>query len=923
MAVTAGVGLISGLNFTDIVNQLIALQRAPAARMETRQASLQATQAAMKTLEATMLSLSTSATNLSTAKNFDSLKANNSDPSQLSVTLTDGATVGSHEFQTVRMASNQQLISTGFVNADQQTLSAGTITISSGGRVDSETSLSVLNGGAGVRRGIIKITDRSGATAEVDLTGAATINDVLDTINQASGISVRAEARGDKIALTDLTGQSASNLIVSDKAGGHAAADLGISKSVASDTLSGNTVYQATAAFTLSKLNDGNQLRLADNNPDIRITLTDVSNTTLDVDLNGALTLGDVINKINSATGNGGKVTASLVNGRLVLTDNTGGGGANPLGVTDLNGAKAASALGLDATASGNTLTGNSVIAGLNSVLLRNLRGGQGITQLGQITLTDRTGTTATIDLTGAQSLDEVITAINGATSTGNVKLQLSASVNATGNGITVQDTSGAAVSNLIIADVGGGTVAADLGIAVNAAQTTANSGSLARRYVNEATSLSTYAPGGTNVRRGGITIVDSNGMSYTINISDTLKTIGDVAQAIQTGTNGKVTVELNSTGDGFVLVDQAGGAGQLQVKEIGGNTAKDLRILGSGTTGLDGKSRVTSRLATVIDVTASDTLNTLRDKLNTAKAGLSASILDDGSSFAPKRLLLSSTKSGADGRMVIDDGGLGLGLGIRTRGNDAVLRVGDDPATAFVLTSSTNHFTAAAPGIDVDVLAVGEGPAFVDVVSDAGKVADMVKKFVDNYNAVVNKIADLTKFDATTNTRGALQGEGIATRLTSVLGDLVTDVNYGPKDGSVNSLRDLGITLRDDGTLSADSFGLQIKVAQLGDGVNKFFLDATNGFAAKLKKTVESFTDPLTGKFTEETNSLQTSVDNLEQRINTLDSILAIRRDRMLKQFINLETVLGQLQSQQTALGQIQKISAPQTSSSSSSSSG
>ncbi len=63
---------------------------------------------------------------------------------------------------------------------------------------------------------------------------------------------------------------------------------------------------------------------------------------------------------------------------RLQLQDLTGGGGSSDFKVEDINDAKVVRQLGLDATAQGTTLTGNRLLAGLNSVLLRNLNGGQG-----------------------------------------------------------------------------------------------------------------------------------------------------------------------------------------------------------------------------------------------------------------------------------------------------------------------------------------------------------------------------------------------------------------------------------------------------------------------------------------------------------------------------------------------------------------
>src|SRR5262249_56857135 len=149
--------------------------------------------------------------------------------------------------------------------------------------------------------------------------------------------------------------------------------------------------------------------------------------------------------------------------------------------------------------------------------------------------------------------------------------VSLTASLNAAGTGIQIQDTSGATSGNLVIADVGAGTAAAQLGIAVNAAQWSIDSGSLGLQYVNLATSLATYGSGGTAVPNGAFAITDSAGVQSTIVVNGSIQTIGDLKQAIETGTGGKGTLALNATGDGFDLVDQAGGSRQLHVTELGG----------------------------------------------------------------------------------------------------------------------------------------------------------------------------------------------------------------------------------------------------------------------------------------------------------------------------------------------------------------
>ena len=76
--------------------------------------------------------------------------------------------------------------------------------------------LASLNGGEGLGTlGELDLTDRSGATDNVNLAGAETLEEVLDLINAADvGITAQVNSARTGIELIDTTGASDSNLIV-------------------------------------------------------------------------------------------------------------------------------------------------------------------------------------------------------------------------------------------------------------------------------------------------------------------------------------------------------------------------------------------------------------------------------------------------------------------------------------------------------------------------------------------------------------------------------------------------------------------------------------------------------------------------------------------------------------------------------------
>ncbi|MCH8283543.1 MAG: hypothetical protein IIC20_03085, partial [Chloroflexi bacterium] len=172
------------------------------------------------------------------------------------------------------------------------------------------------------------------------------------------------------------------------------------------------------------------------------------------VDAGNELTIGDLLATINAA--GDGKFDASIAadGERIIFHDNTLG--TATFEVRQLNDSTVADALGLG-DAVGNEITGGRLISGLKTSLLSSLSGGSGLGTLGNLILTDRSNATSIVDLSTAETLDDVIELINTAQS------GIVASINGNRSGLLLSDVTGAAASNLIVANGGGGAPAADL----------------------------------------------------------------------------------------------------------------------------------------------------------------------------------------------------------------------------------------------------------------------------------------------------------------------------------------------------------------------------------------------------------------------------------------------------------------------------
>lgn len=888
-SIRSSTGLISGLDISQISSALVARQQAAITKIEQRGAQFSAQQTALTGLEATVLTLQTSAQSFTRDANFERFSVSGAGDS-IGVTAGSEAVPGDYAIRSVRLASTHSVLSKGFASPSA-TIGPGTITVRTGGELQQDILLEALNGGAGVQGGTVRITNRDGQSADVDLSGVVTVNEAIDAINNA-GVGVSISASDDRFVLTDTSGGT-GNLVVEDLSG-NAAADLGIVTTAAADSVTGSSVFSVTEDFSFDFLEGGLKPRTFEGLDDLRITATD--GTQIDVDLSDATTLGEIVDAINNDADNGGKVTAQLSNGRLELNDTVAGGGT--LTVTDLNDASVIEAIGLDTAAVGTTITGRRLSAGLNSSLLRSLNGGAGIDTLGQLSLTDRTGETATLDLSSAETLQEVIDAINGATSVGLVELQITAEINETGTGITLTDTS-AGGGNLVVADTTG-TLATDLGIAVNSAISSVESGSLNRRFVNEATSIAKYAPDGEVHDPGQIQITDSAGNTSAINISSAVETIGDVIQRINADTTIQVTAELNETGDGFVLIDEAGGAGTLTVAEIDGTTAADLRLLDDAYTGGDGKQRISSRFAAVVDVDSDDTLEDIVTRINESVSFASAALLDDGSRLNPSRLSITSTQSGSAGRLIIESD-LDLGLFNTANGQDAVASVGAGTGVAFLVTSETNSFQDIIADLDVTLLSESSTADVVTVDPDFGSIKTALSSFVENFNSFNEAVQSQTRFDAATEQRGVLFGDGFVLRTQSRFNTFVNG-SYGESGNAIRNLAALGISFNDDGSMSFDQGQFETVADASPDALVKFF-DGDEGFGTQLETLIEDLTDTVSGGFTVQKNALQRNVDDTEERVETLTARMLAARERYLAEFARMESILASLDTQSNVL--------------------
>lgn len=902
--IQSNVGLVTGVPIEDTVNQLMQLNALSRNRLAARNATLGREQAAVTSLTTLVIGVQFTTDRLGQASLFSSTRVTSSKTDLLTARSTGSPQVGTYSFTPVRQAQSQQLTSSIFSNSDQK-VGNGELIIHTGGFLDQSTALTQLNGGSGVAGGFIRITDRTGASRDVDLRFAQTASEVINAINSTDSLSVVASIQGGRFVLKDTSGSTSHNLSVQEVGTGTTARDLGLSQlSVASNTATGDDVFRLSTNSLLRNLRDGRGLDLPKSGTAMRFSLRDGSQVNFSTDLeSNKATLGQLLDEINSAAA--GKLVARIAaDGRsLEVQDLTTG--SSDFAITSPSGNLEVQ-LGLTGPATDGVISGSKLQAGMNDTLLSSLNGGKGLGALGAVTITDRLGGSDTISLASAKTLSDVIESLNAGASNASFRVQL----NSTKTGIEILDTSGG-TGTLQIQNSDATNSATQLGIQASAEQGSIDSKSLQRQFVSRNTRIEDYL-GGKSLAQSTFRVTDANGVSATFNVGTRKpETVGDVIDGInQLGL--AITASINDAGDGIILLKTGNGTGTLTVQDVGtGTAASQLRIAGTATelvqsgnnvSGINGST--TLRVTT----TGETSLSNLVQQINELSGSpINASLISLGNNGV--RLQINGRQTGIQSRVAIDSS-TGIDFTQTAEARDALVAFGASQSGGGVLlSSSTDRFTGIVEGLEITVVGTSNTPVTVQVSESRDGLSRQIETFVDQYNKLREKYNELTNFNAEKAEVGLLFGSNVALRLDMAFTRLVSSIIRGGQEGAIRSLPEVGVRLNDRGQLTFDQQQFEQALAANPEAVRDFFLNENNGFAKRAREVTDGLTSIQNGSLLARNNALQQTIEQNAGRIAAMDVRLENQRTRLLKQFYGMEQAIAKLQQNMTAVNQIQMI--------------
>jgi len=313
------------------------------------------------------------------------------------------------------------------------------------------------------------------------------------------------------------------------------------------------------------------------------------------------------------------------------------------------------------------------------------------------------------------------------------------------------------------------------------------------------------------------------------------------------------------------------------------------------------------------IDSTNSS-LSDMADLINESVDGVTAYVMDTGDATSPYRLVVAGDDTGSSNALTLDMSGLTGAGGVpafteTSTAQDALLTV-----NGVSVTSADNVVDGVVQGVTFTLEDVTTAATTVTVAGDTDTTVANIKTFVEAYNTVRSYINTHRAFDSDAGIKGEFVGEGSVVALMSAL---QTTVGTRYASGTLfNSLSEIGIKTKQNGTLEIDDDTLEAAVSDASDDVAALFATDSTSFGDELKDLIDLYANEEEASLDETGAILQTGglltnrmaalddeIDTLNDDIDAFDERMDAYEERLKKQFLAMEVALGKLQSAQSQL--------------------
>lgn len=320
---------------------------------------------------------------------------------------------------------------------------------------------------------------------------------------------------------------------------------------------------------------------------------------------------------------------------------------------------------------------------------------------------------------------------------------------------------------------------------------------------------------------------------------------------------------------------------------------------------------------ATVNLSPAGTSLNELRDAINNAGIGVTASIVDDGGASGKRLMIIGKDSGAAKSFSMTGTGALAafsfdpnapVAFGYDGSGNAPAVMSRTQPAQDAAVTidgmkvsAPTNAISGAIPGVTLRVSQLTASPVTVDVQRDAAGIKASVGEMAKAWNSLKSLAGTQTAWNETTRTGAVLHGDSGPSSILSQLRSAFTKAVAGA--GSLAQMNDIGLSFQKDGTLAVNDAKLQAAIDSRPADLQALFA-GTDGIATRLNGVASELLGEA-GVVTTRTGGLNATLRSLSQRESSEQSRLDRLEASYRAQFTRLDGALSSMQNTSTYLTQ------------------
>ena len=399
--------------------------------------------------------------------------------------------------------------------------------------------------------------------------------------------------------------------------------------------------------------------------------------------------------------------------------------------------------------------------------------------------------------------------------------------------------------------------------------------------------SLSSLQTAANALMAGTLQTASAKFTSYTATLTNTAVAS---ATASTGAVSGKYSLEVSQLAGGQQLTGSPYASSSTSVTTGAGILKLELGTLTTPSTYSPDAARTYN-----LNLAAGATLADVRDAINAANAGVTASIVNGTNG---SQLVLNG-KEGANNVMRLS-GIAGLtydpvAAGAQpftqnTPAQDALFKL-----NGIAATSSSNTVSGALDGVTLQLTATNVGaPTSLSVTQDvATNLTQSLQAFVTAYNATYSKMAALGAYDPASKVAGDLQGNSTLTTAQSQIRRAITNTNSGSSTSPYKILNNIGVSISVTGTLSIDSSKLNAAIKADPTTVANLVSNVGSAFNTTINNLITAG-----GPISIATNGLNTTVKSIQAQEDKMQTRLTAIEARYRAQFSAMDSVVAKFKS-------------------------